>query len=109
MLLIQLFVEGIVMAKQQTQNRHVQRVYVKVDACFDNTGFMHPRIITWPDGRVFAVDSVKDFRPASTVGVSLSGDCYTVMIRGQEKHLFFERSDPLFPSRIGRWFVETQG
>ena len=97
------------MAKQQNQNRHVQRVYVKVDACFDNTGFMQPRIITWPDGRVFAVDSVKDFRPASTVGVSLSGDCYTVMIRGQEKHLFFERSDPLFPSRIGRWFVETQG
>lgn len=97
------------MAKQQTQNRHVQRVYVKVDACFDNTGFMQPRIITWPDGRVFAVDSVKDFRPASTVGVSLSGDCYTVMIRGQEKHLFFERSDPLFPSRKGRWFVETQG
>ena len=97
------------MAKQQTQNRHVQRVYVKVDACFDNTGFMQPRIITWPDGRVFAVASVKDFRPASTVGVSLSGDCYTVMIRGQEKHLFFERSDPLFPSRIGRWFVETQG
>ena len=97
------------MAKQQTQNRHVQRVYVKVDACFDNTGFMQPHIITWPDGRVFAVDSVKDFRPASTVGVSLSGDCYTVMIRGQEKHLFFERSDPLFPSRIGRWFVVTQG
>ena len=68
------------MAKQQTQNRHVQRVYVKVDACFDNTGFMQPRIITWPDGRVFAVDSVKDFRPASTVGVSLSGDCYTCLL-----------------------------
>ena len=97
------------MATNHSKSLQPKKVYIHVDASFDNTGFMHPRSITWPDGRVFAVDSVKDFRPASTVGVSLSGDCYTVMIRGQEKHLFFERSDPLFPSRIGRWFVETQG
>ena len=38
----------------------------------------------------------------------MSGDCYTVMVKGQERHLFFERSDPRFPSRFGRWFVEVE-
>lgn len=30
------------------------------------------------------------------------------MVKGQERHLFFERSDPQFPSRFGRWFVEVE-
>lgn len=94
------------MASRQPNYAQPQKVYVHVDASFDSTGYMQPRSITWPDGRVFAIDAVKDFRPASTVGVSLSGDCYTVLIKGREKHLFFERADPLFVSRIGRWFVE---
>jgi len=47
---------------------------------------------------------VKDFRPADLAGHA--GDCYTVVIHGQEKHLFFERTDPLFSARFGRWFVE---
>ncbi len=37
----------------------------------------------------------------------LPGDCYTVIIKGQERHLFFERADRMFPSRFGRWFVEV--
>lgn len=48
-----------------------------------------------------------DFRPANTVA-DMPGDCYTVMVKGQERHLFFERSDPRFPSRFGRWFVEVE-
>ena len=47
------------------------------------------------------------FRPANTVA-DMPGDCYTVMVKGQERHLFFERSDPRFPSRFGRWFVEVE-
>ncbi|MFQ6803977.1 MAG: hypothetical protein ACLRT5_03065 [Lachnospiraceae bacterium] len=39
----------------------------------------------------------------------LRRDCYTVVIHGQEKHLFFERTDPLFRGRVGRWFVEKGG
>ena len=49
---------------------------------------------------------VRDFRPAGTLGCDCRGDCYTVVIRGEEKHLFFERVDPLFSGRVGRWFVE---
>lgn len=67
---------------------------------------MQPRAITWADGRTFAIDAVRDFRPAGTLGCDCRGDCYTVVIRGEEKHLFFERVDPLFSGRVGRWFVE---
>lgn len=83
------------------------RVYVKVNSDFDSTGFMQPRSIIWEDGRIFEIDAVKDFRPASSVERGLPGDCYTVVIRGETRHLFFERSDGRFASRFGRWFVES--
>lgn len=84
---------------------HTERIYVKVTSEFDATGYMQPREITWIDGRTFPIETVRDFRPASSLSPDSSGDCYTVVIQGQEKHLFFERSSPLFPSRFGRWFV----
>ena len=83
-----------------------ERIYVKVNSDFDATGYMQPRSITWADGRTFRIDAVKDFRPASSVDRSLPGDCYTVLIRGEIRHLFFERTDGRFASRFGRWFVE---
>ena len=67
---------------------------------------MVPKAIIWSDGRVFAIEEVRDFRPASTLINGHSGDCYTVVIRGEEKHLFFEKTSDLFASRYGRWFVE---
>lgn len=82
------------------------RIYVKVTSDFDATGYMQPRIITWDDGRVFHIDQVRDFFPASRAINGRREDCYTVVINGEERHLFFERSDPLFPARFGRWFVE---
>ena len=84
-------------AKRRAAQRPTpQRVYVKVTSEFDATGYMQPRAITWADGRTFAI----------TLGCDCRGDCYTVVIRGEEKHLFFERVDPLFSGRVGRWFVE---
>ena len=84
-----------------------ERIYVKVNSDFDSTGYMQPRSITWKDGRVFKIDAVKDFRPASSIEHGLPGDCYTIVVRGEEKHLFFERSSEYYASRFGRWFVET--
>ena len=84
-----------------------ERVYVKVNSDFDRTGFMQPRSITWEDGRVFKIDDVKDFRPASSIEKGLPGDCFTVVIGGKLKHLFFERSQDRFASHFGRWFVES--
>ena len=83
------------------------RVYVKVNSDFDSTGAMVPKSITWKDGRVFKIDSVRDFRPASTLGSGRSGDCFTVVIRGEEKHLFFQKTEECYGSRVGRWWVEV--
>ncbi|MCR4675610.1 MAG: hypothetical protein K5634_00060 [Sphaerochaetaceae bacterium] len=85
----------------------IVRTYVKVSTVFDTTGFMMPLSITWRDGRVFKIDSIRDFRPASAIISGHSGDCYTIVIRGEEKHLFFERIGEFFPSRFGRWYVES--
>ena len=84
----------------------LQRVYVKVNSDFDSTGYMQPRSITWKDGRVFFIESVKDFRPASSIEQGLPGDCYTVVINGKVRRLYFERSKDRFASHFGRWFVE---
>jgi len=84
-----------------------QRIYVKVTSDFDSTGYMLPRAIIWEDGRTFKIEAVKDFRPASSIEKELPGDCYTVVIKGEIKHLFFERSQDRFAGHFGRWFVET--
>ena len=82
----------------------LDRIYVKVSSDFDSTGYMQPRAILWPDGRLFNIDEVRAFRPA---GDSHLLDCYTVIIHGQERRLFFERSGDRLGARLGRWYVET--
>ena len=82
------------------------KIYVKVNSDFDSTGYMLPRTITWSDGRTFKIEAVKDFRPASTLSSGHSGDCYTIVVQGEERYLFFEKTDSLFASRLGRWYVE---
>ena len=85
--------------------QHLERVYVKVNSDFDSAGYMEPRSITWKDGRTFKIDAVKDLCPGSAFG--RIGDCYTVVIGGKERYLFFERSTEFQPNRFGRWFVEA--
>ena len=82
------------------------RVYVRVSSDFDPTGYMQPRAITWPDGRVFPIEDVRSIRPA---GESRLLDCYTVVIRGWEKRLYFERAGGPLACRLGRWFVDLSG
>ncbi len=94
-------------SKARAVHPRTVRTYVSVNSDFDSTGHVNPRSITWVDGRVFTIERVQDFRPANTVGLHLSGDCYTILVRGQIKHLFFEHMDGRFSDRLGRWFVET--
>lgn len=91
------------MAKQKKE-----RVYVKVDSTFDSTGYMMPTSITWVDGRTFPIQKVRDYRPAGTGDSSPTGDCFTIMVQGKERLLFFERIDPRFSGRLGRWYVERE-
>ena len=86
---------------------HMERIYVKVNSDFDATGYMQPRSITWADGRTFRIDAVKDYRPAECYRQGAEGSCYTVMIKGQERHLFFEWTSSSFASRVARWYVEA--
>ena len=83
-----------------------ERTYVKVTSVFDATGFMQPKDIIWNDGHIDIIERVKDFRPASCIERGLPGDCYTVVIDGENRHLFFQRTDSRFASTFGRWFVE---
>ena len=94
------------MEGRRTVKPHTERIYVKVTSEFDATGSMVPLSITWADGRTFAIEEVRDFRPAGAVGNNKSGDCFTILIQGKEKQLYFEHIAPRFIGRIGRWFVE---
>ena len=85
----------------------MERVYVKVNSDFDATGYMQPRSITWTDGRTFKIEAVKDYRPAACYRQGAEGSCYTVTIKGQERHLFFEWTSSSFASRVARWYVEA--
>ncbi len=91
----------------QLKKPRYERTYVTVTSTTDSTGFIHPEKVIWDDHRAYKIDEVKDFRPAHTVG-NLPGDCFTVVIRGQIRLLFYERIDAAFKSRYGRWFVLTQ-
>ena len=94
------------MEGRRTGKSHTERIYVKVTSEFDTTGSMVPLSITWADGRTFAIEAVRDFRPAGAAGNDCRGDCFTVLVQGREKHLFFEHIAPRFAGRLGRWFVE---
>ena len=84
-----------------------KRCALGVNSDFDATGYMQPRSITWADGRTFQIEAVKDYRPAACYRQGAEGSCYTVMIKGQERHLFFEWTNSSFASRVARWDVEA--
>ena len=87
-----------------TERPATRKVFVKVNSDFDTTGYMQPRSITWLDGRSFPIDAVRDCRPVSD---HPERSCYTIIIKGEEKRLYFDRSEPLHASCCGRWWVET--
>ena len=64
--------------------------------------------LMWADGQKFKIDRVIDIKPAHAMKAGGQGDRYTVMINGQQRYLFFERSSYLTGNNVGRWFVERQ-
>lgn len=85
-----------------------KRVYMDVDATFDKDGRILPRALVWEDGRRYEIDRVVGVRPAMAARAGSGGDRYTIIVRGRESYLFFERSAELTGSRLGRWFVERR-
>ena len=84
------------------------KVYVSVRAEFDEEGVMLPRELTWEDGEKFEIDRVLDIRQAPALKAGGQGDRYTIMVKGKQSYLFFERSTNLTGNVIGRWFVERK-
>ena len=84
------------------------KVYVSVRAEFTEDGTMLPRELTWEDGEKFEIDRVLDIRQAPALKAGGQGDRYTIMVKGKQSYLFFERSANLTGNVIGRWFVERR-
>lgn len=84
------------------------KVYVAVKADFSEEGIMLPRVITWEDGEKFSIDRIIDIRQAPAMKAGGQGDRYTIMVKGKQSYLFFERSTNLTGNVIGRWFVERK-
>ena len=93
---------------QTTTTVKPPKVYVAVKADFDADGTLLPRIITWEDGEKYEIDRIIDIRQAAAMKAGGQGDRYTIMIRGNQSYLFFERNASLTGNNIGRWFVERK-
>lgn len=76
------------------------RVYLTVLAEHQADGAVFPRALYWIDGRKFEIDRIRDAKPRAAMKAGGHGIRYTVMIGGQERHLFREGD---------RWFVEYDG
>lgn len=92
----------------QTATAKSPKVYVAVRTDFAADGTMFPREITWENGEKFEIDRVLDIRQAAAMKAGGQGDRYTIMVRGIQSYLFFERSTNLTGNNIGRWFVERR-
>lgn len=76
------------------------KVYVKVTADFMPDKTILPRQLVWEDGRVYAIDRVKDIRPAASLKAGGAGLRYLCVIGGRETFLFLENGNA--------WFVERR-
>ena len=92
-----------------TNQNPTNRIYVRVLSLFDSEGAMIPQSILWKDGRIFKIEKVTGFRSSDSIqnDSNLAGDCYTVTIKGKEKHIYYQRFTATQNNQYGRWWVET--
>ena len=84
------------------------KVYVEVNASFNEDCLMIPKSLVWEDDTTYHIDKVTDIRQAAALKAGGQGDRYTIHINGRQSYLFFERSTNLSGNVIGRWFVERK-
>ena len=84
------------------------KVYVEVNASFNEDGLMIPKSLVWEDDTTYHIDKVTDIRQAAALKAGGQGDRYTIHVNGRQSYLFFERSTNLSGNVIGRWFVERK-
>ncbi len=84
------------------------KVYVAVNADFNEDGILIPRSLIWEDGDKYLIDKVSDIRQAAAMKAGGQGDRYTIRVNGKDTYLFFERNANRSGNIIGRWFVERR-
>ena len=84
------------------------KVYVEVNASFNEDGLMIPKSLVWEDDTTYHIDKVTDIRQAAALKAGGQGDRYTIHVNGRQSYLFFERSANLSGTVIGRWFVDRK-
>ena len=73
------------------------KIFLKVTAEHDESGFVRPLSLLWPDGRRHDIDRVLDVRQAASMKAGGQGMRYTCRVEGKVLLLFCDE---------GRWFVE---
>ena len=84
------------------------KVYVKVEAVFDEAGQIMPTAIHWEDGLVYYISKVTDVRTATAHKAGAFGDRYAVLIQGRMSYQYFERNHSSYGNNLGRWFIERK-
>ena len=87
------------------KDERARKVYVQVKVDFSPEGQMRPRELIWEDGTRHEIDRILDVKQAAELKCGGQGDRYTIMVRGKERHLFFERNGSVTGRNIGRWSV----
>lgn len=75
----------------------MRKTFVRVTAEHDESGRVRPLVLTWTDGRRYAIDRVTDVRQAPSLKGGGLGIRYTCRVGGREVYLFCDE---------GKWFVE---
>ena len=83
------------------------RVYVRVNAIFDEDGFVVPKQLIWEDDTVYEIDGILDIKHAASFKTGGNGERFTIKICGHRRYLYFERIPDVSGNHIGRWYVEA--
>ena len=84
------------------------KIYVEVNASFNEDGLMIPKSLVWEDDTTYHIDKVTDIRQAAALKAGGQGDRYTIHVNGRQSYLFFERSSNLSGNVIAHWFVKRK-
>ena len=75
----------------------ITRKYINVMVEFTNDGCLLPREVIWDDGRRFTIEKILSAKKGMKMKTGGVGIQYTCLIKGCEKHLFYEEN---------KWFIE---
>lgn len=82
-----------------------ERKEVKAIVYFREDGTMIPLQLISKNGAKCKIDKVTAIVPAAAQKTGGNGDRYTIMVKGREWYLFFERNESLTGNNIGKWFI----